>query len=39
MEHSLPEATFLVFLTGKVICSGIANEETLKKMVRDFCNN
>lgn len=29
-------ATFLVFLTGKLICSGVADEEALKKTVRDF---
>lgn len=29
-------ATFLVFLTGKLICSGVANEEELKKTVKEF---
>lgn len=29
-------ATFLVFLTGKLICSGVADEETLKQAVKDF---
>jgi transcription initiation factor TFIID TATA-box-binding protein len=32
------KATFLVFLTGKMICSGIADEEDLKKAVKDFYN-
>jgi transcription initiation factor TFIID TATA-box-binding protein len=31
-------ATFLVFLTGKLICSGIADEETLKQAIKDFYN-
>jgi transcription initiation factor TFIID TATA-box-binding protein len=30
------KATFLVFLTGKMICSGIADEEDLKKAVKEF---
>ncbi|MCL2359021.1 TATA-box-binding protein [Candidatus Bathycorpusculum sp.] len=30
------KATFLVFLTGKLICSGIENEETLKNTVQNF---
>jgi len=30
------KATFLVFLTGKLICSGIANEEELKSTVKKF---
>lgn len=30
------KATFLVFLTGKLVCSGIANEEELKKTVKEF---
>lgn len=29
-------ATFLVFLTGKLICSGVADEETLKQTVKKF---
>jgi len=29
-------ATFLVFLTGKLICSGVADKEALKKTVKDF---
>jgi transcription initiation factor TFIID TATA-box-binding protein len=31
-----PKATFLVFLAGKMICSGITDEETLKKTVKKF---
>jgi len=31
-----PEATFLVFLAGKMVCSGIADEETLKETVKKF---
>ena len=31
-----PNATFLVFLAGKMICSGIADEETLKTTVKKF---
>jgi transcription initiation factor TFIID TATA-box-binding protein len=31
-----PKATFLVFLAGKMVCSGIADEETLKKTVKKF---
>ena len=31
-----PKATFLVFLTGKMVCSGIADEETLKATVKKF---
>jgi TATA-box binding protein (TBP) (component of TFIID and TFIIIB) len=31
-----PKATFLVFLTGKLVCSGIANEEELKITVKKF---
>lgn len=31
------QATFLVFLSGKLICSGIADEETLKNTVKKFC--
>ncbi|MDR2719448.1 MAG: TATA-box-binding protein [Nitrososphaerota archaeon] len=31
-----PKATFLVFLAGKMVCSGIADEETLKKTVQKF---
>ena len=30
------QATFLVFLSGKLICSGIANEEELKNTVKKF---
>ena len=30
------KATFLVFLTGKMICSGVADEEDLKKTVKEF---
>ena len=32
------KATFLVFLTGKMICSGVADEEELKKTVKEFYN-
>jgi len=32
------KATFLVFLTGKMICSGVADEEDLKKAVKEFYN-
>jgi transcription initiation factor TFIID TATA-box-binding protein len=32
------KATFLVFLTGKMICSGVADEEDLKKVVKEFYN-
>jgi len=31
-----PKATFLVFLAGKMVCSGIADEETLKATVKKF---
>jgi len=31
-------ATFLVFPTGKLICSGLGDEETLKKTVYQFTN-
>jgi transcription initiation factor TFIID TATA-box-binding protein len=31
-----PKATFLVFLAGKMVCSGIADEETLKMTVKKF---
>ncbi|MDR2719476.1 MAG: hypothetical protein LBC03_01550 [Nitrososphaerota archaeon] len=31
-----PKATFLVFLAGKMVCSGIADEETLKESVKKF---
>jgi transcription initiation factor TFIID TATA-box-binding protein len=31
-----PKATFLVFLAGKMVCSGITDEETLKKTVKKF---
>ena len=31
-----PDATFLVFLAGKMVCSGIADEETLKETVKKF---
>jgi len=31
-----PKATFLVFLAGKMVCSGIADEETLKSTVKKF---
>jgi transcription initiation factor TFIID TATA-box-binding protein len=30
------KATFLVFLAGKMVCSGIADEETLKRTVKKF---
>jgi transcription initiation factor TFIID TATA-box-binding protein len=30
------QATFLGFLTGKLICSGVTDEETLKKTVKEF---
>jgi len=30
------QATFLVFLTGKLVCSGVANEEELKVAVKKF---
>jgi transcription initiation factor TFIID TATA-box-binding protein len=30
------QATFLCFLTGKLICTGVTNEEELKKTVKDF---
>ena len=30
------KATFLVFLTGKLICSGLGDEETLKETVKKF---
>lgn len=30
------KATFLVFLTGKLICSGVGDEETLKETVKKF---
>jgi transcription initiation factor TFIID TATA-box-binding protein len=30
------KATFLVFITGKLVCSGIADEETLKQTVKKF---
>ena len=32
------KATFLVFPTGKLICSGLGDEETLKKTVSKFTN-
>jgi len=31
-----PDATFLVFLAGKMVCSGIADEEALKETVKKF---
>ncbi|MCL2135434.1 MAG: hypothetical protein FWH37_07795 [Candidatus Bathyarchaeota archaeon] len=31
-----PNAAFLVFLAGKMVCSDIVDEETLKKMVTEF---
>jgi transcription initiation factor TFIID TATA-box-binding protein len=31
------KATFLVYLTGKVVCSGVASEEDVKKVVKEFC--
>jgi transcription initiation factor TFIID TATA-box-binding protein len=34
-----PKATFLVFLAGKMVCSGIADEETLKMTVKKFYEN
>jgi len=30
-------ATILVFLSGKLVCSGVADEEELKRIVREFC--
>ena len=30
------KATFLVFLTGKLICSGVGDEDALKKTVKKF---
>ena len=30
------KATFLVFLTGKLICSGVGDEDALKKIVKKF---
>jgi len=30
-------ATFLVFLSGTMICSGVADETVLKQIVDDFC--
>ena len=30
------KTTFLVFLTGKMICSGVADEEDLKKTIKEF---
>ncbi|MCL1970356.1 MAG: hypothetical protein FWF66_02725 [Candidatus Bathyarchaeota archaeon] len=30
------QATFLVFFTGKLICSGVANQEELKETVQKF---
>ena len=35
-KSSEPNATFLVFLTGKLICSGVATEEELKQTVKQF---
>ena len=31
-----PSAAFLVFLTGKLICTGAANKEELKKTLKNF---
>jgi len=31
-----PQAAFLVFLTGKLICTGVANKEELKKTLKHF---
>ena len=31
-----PKDAFLVFLTGKMVCSGIADKETLKRTVKKF---
>jgi transcription initiation factor TFIID TATA-box-binding protein len=33
---SEPKASFLVFLTGKLVCSGIADETTLKNTIQEF---
>jgi transcription initiation factor TFIID TATA-box-binding protein len=30
------KTAFIVFLTGKMICSGVADEEDLKKTVKEF---
>jgi transcription initiation factor TFIID TATA-box-binding protein len=30
------QATFLCFLTGKMICSGVTDEESMKKTVKEF---
>lgn len=30
------KATFLVFLTGKLICSGVGDEDALKRTVKKF---
>jgi transcription initiation factor TFIID TATA-box-binding protein len=35
-KPSETQAAFLCFLTGKLICSGVTNEETLKKTVKAF---
>ncbi|MCL2135768.1 MAG: TATA-box-binding protein [Candidatus Bathyarchaeota archaeon] len=35
-KTSKPKASFLVFLTGKLVCSGIADEEILKQTVKEF---
>ncbi|MDR2707320.1 MAG: hypothetical protein LBB87_01030 [Nitrososphaerota archaeon] len=33
-----PQAAFLVFLTGKLICTGAANKEEIKKTLKKFYN-
>jgi transcription initiation factor TFIID TATA-box-binding protein len=35
-KTSNPKASFLVFLTGKLVCSGIADETTLKNTIQEF---
>ena len=34
-----PKATFLVFLAGKLVCSGISDEQVLKSTVKKFYND
>jgi TATA-box binding protein (TBP) (component of TFIID and TFIIIB) len=36
--YNMGKATFLVFLTGKLICSGVGDEDTLKRTVKIFCD-
>ncbi|MCL2477824.1 hypothetical protein [Candidatus Bathycorpusculum sp.] len=33
-----PQTAFLIFLTGKLICTGATNKEELKKTLKDFYN-